>query len=259
MSEVGNQVARPEGNFSFVPAHGTYSRDVLPHDGYQIVHATFALPMPLVTGFDVIKTHLSGLGRPIQALCGMELRIPNALGFEEFGDFNLQYVKLLDTHKLRIGTGSDTKATMTRTNVAPETAAAKPIESSVFAFSYVVPGSRTSGRKSFVCSGSGELTGNTRDSIVALSDVSPSGLQAKAHWVMQMYAARLLSLGLSWQDATTINLYCVHSPNSFFEQEILSVMGSSAWLGVHWHYARPPVLDIEFEADVRGTALELYL
>lgn len=256
---MDSHVARPEGNFSFVPAHGTYSRDVLPHDGYQIVHATFAQPVPLVTSFDVIKTHLSSLGRPIHALCGMELRIPNALGFDEFADFNLQYVKLLDTHNLRIGQGNDTKATMTRTNVAPETVAAKPRQSSVFAFSYVVRGSRASGQKSFVCSGSGELTGATRDSIVALADISPSGLQAKARWVMQMYAARLLSLGLSWQDVTTINLYCVHSPNSFFEQEILTVMGSSAWLGVHWHYARPPILDIEFEADVRGTALELYL
>ena len=256
---MNNQYSRPEGNFSFVPAHGTYCRDVLPHSGYQVAHSTFVNPMPLDLGFDTIATHLKRLGRPIQALCGMELRIPNALGFEDFAAFNHQYVTLLDTHNLRVGAGDNVKATMTRTNVAPETTAAKPGQASVYAFSYVVPGSRASGQKSFVCSGSGELTGTSRDSIIALGDTSPTGLQLKARWVMQMYAARLPSLGLSWADATGINLYCVHSLTSFFEQEILNVMGSSAWLGVHWHYARPPVLDIEFEADVRGTALEEYI
>lgn len=254
-----NQILRPEGNFSFVPAHGTYCSDVLPHSGFQLVHATFVQSLPLVAGFAAIQAHLAGRGRPVQALCGLELRISEALGFPDFDSFNQKYMALLDQYQLRNSEGESARATMTRTNVAPETPAAKPSEPSIFAFSYVVPGSRLAGRKSFVCSGSGELAGTGRDSIIALGDTSPPGLRAKAHWVMQNYDQRIASLGLSWADVTCVNLYCVHSPTSFFEQEMLHVMGRHASLGVHWHYARPPIIEIEFEADLRGAAIEEYL
>ena len=256
---MNNLILRPEGNFSFVPAHGTYCKDVLPHSGFQLVHATFVQAVPLVGGFAAIQAHLAGCGRTVQALCGLELRISEALGFPDFDSFNRTYVALLDQYRLRNTDGEATLATMTRTNVAPETPAAKPSEPSIFAFSYVVPGSRSAGRKSFVCSGSGELAGTGRDSIIALGDTSPNGLRAKAHWVMQNYDQRIAGLGLSWADVTCVNLYCVHPPASFFEQEMLHVMGRHAGLGVHWHYARPPIIEIEFEADLRGAALEEYL
>jgi hypothetical protein len=247
-------INRPDGNFDYVPGHGTYCSDVLPHDGYQVAHATFVRPMALKPAFEAIKSHLAGLGRPMTALCGMELRIAQALSFDGFGAFNAEYIALLNHYGLRDGE----RATMTRTNVAPEMPAAKPPSPSVYAFSYIVPGARV-GRKSFVCSGSGELAGNGRESIVQLGDISPEGLRQKARWVMQQYDKRLPSLGLAWADATNVNLYCVHSPMSFFVSEMLEVMGAGAWLGVHWHYARPPILEIEYEADVRGTALEMYL
>ncbi len=254
-----DQILRPEGNFSFVPAHGTYCSDVLPQTGYQIVHATFVQALPLSAGFEAIQAHLAGCGRPVQALCGLELRIAQALGFTDFDSFNQKYVALLDQYQLRNNAGESPRATMTRTNVAPETHAAKPSEPSIFAFSYVVAGSRTAGRKSFVCSGSGELAGTGRDSIISLGDTSPVGLRAKARWVMQNYDQRIADLGLSWADVTCVNLYCVHPPTSFFEPEMLTVMGRHAGLGVHWHYARPPIIEIEFEADLRGAALEEYL
>lgn len=256
---MSNQIQRPEGNFSFVPAHGTYCSDVIPHSGFQVVHATFVQSVPLVAGFEAIEAHLAGCGRPVHALCGLELRISQALGFRDFDSFNQNYVALLDQYRLRNNEGEATRATMTRTNVAPETPAAKPSEPSIFAFSYVVPGLRSGSRKSFVCSGSGELAGTGRDSIVALGDTSPDGLRAKARWVMQNYDRRITGLGLSWADVTCVNLYCVHPPTSFLEQEMLHVMGRHAWLGVHWHYARPPIIEIEFEADLRGTAIEQYL
>ncbi|MBU6361080.1 MAG: hypothetical protein WCL57_17270 [Chloroflexota bacterium] len=247
-------INRPEGNFNYVPGHDVYCSDVLPHDGYQVAHATFTQPIALVPAFAAIQTHLAGLGRPITALCGMELRIANALTFDGFGSFNAEYIALLNSYGLRDGN----RGTMTRTNVAPEMPAAKPKSPSVYGFSYIVPGVRTE-HKSFVCSGSGELAGSTRETIVKLGDISPEGLREKARWVMQMYDKRLPTLGLSWADVTNVNLYCVHSPMSFFVSEMLDVMGAGAWLGVHWHYTRPPIVEIEFEADVRGTAFEVYL
>ena len=251
-------INRPEGNFNYAsgqaPWNAVHCSDVLPHDGYQVVHATFIQAVALVPAFEAIQAHLAGLGRPMTALCGLELRIANALTFDGIKAFNAEFIARLNSYGLR----DDNRATTTRTNVAPELSIAKPKLPSVYGFSYIVPGARA-GYKSFVCSGSGELAGGTRDTIVKLGDISPEGLREKARWVMQMYDKRLPTLGLSWADATTVNLYCTHSPMSFLVSEMLGVMGVGAWLGVHWHYACPPIIETEFEADVRGTALEVYL
>jgi predicted dehydrogenase len=38
---------------------------------------------------------------------------------------------------------------------------------------------------------------------------------------------------------------------------ILSRMRAAAIHGVHWHFSRPPIEEIEFEMDLRGTSTEL--
>ena len=63
--------------------------------GYEIVHARFQRPVPLNRGFAVIKEHLAANGRPIHALCAMELRSPKPFTFEGFGEFNGGYVQVL--------------------------------------------------------------------------------------------------------------------------------------------------------------------
>ena len=70
-------VDQPDGNYRFIKSSGPFSTGSLAQPGYEVVHATFH-PLPaLEKGYDLIAAHLQKIGRPMQALCGMELRIPS--------------------------------------------------------------------------------------------------------------------------------------------------------------------------------------
>lgn len=250
---------RAEGNFNYVPGSGIYCKDVVPHEGYAIAHAVFLEPPPVARAFDAIKDYLGSIGRPMAALCGSELRIPEALSFDGFGAFNDTWMALLDQYGLRAQGGAGPLGTTTRTNVAPEPGAGRPKEPVFFAFSYTVQGRRPGGRKTFASSGAGELPGAGRESIIRLGDTSPDGMRAKARWVMDSVVGRLPGLGVSVADVTTVNLYCVHPPESYLASEVLAPLGARAGLGVHWYLARPPILEVEFEADLKGTLHDTHL
>jgi hypothetical protein len=64
---------------------------------------------------------------------------------------------------------------------------------------------------------------------------------------------------LSWDDATSINLYTVHDPHAIMTQLILPAIGRGAQVGITWHYSRPPVTDLELEIDVHSVRKELIL
>lgn len=254
-------IARPDGNFDFSPGSGTFCNEVIPHDGYAVAHAVFMRPTPLVAAFSAINKYLAGLGRPMAALCGAELRIAEPLSFAGFGAFNAMYVALLDAYGLRVAPQADATplGTMTRSNLSPGIAAAKPEQPSVYAFSYVVPGARPGGRRSFVSSGLGELAGAGRDSIIRLGDTTPDGMREKARWVMQTLFARIGALGLAIQDISHVNVYCVHSADSYMRAEVLEPLGAHAGIGAHWHFCRPPIAEVEFEVDLKGVLTQTYL
>ena len=128
-----------------------------------------------------------------------------------------------------------------------------------FGFSYTVLGRRPGGRKTFVSSGAGELPGSGRESIIRLGDTSPGGMREKARWVMASLVGRLPGLGVGVEDVTTVNLYCVHPPESYLTNEVLAPLGARAGLGVHWYFARQPILEVEFEADLKGTLHDTHL
>lgn len=253
-------INRPEGDFKFTPGSPTFCGDVLPLRGHTLAHATFVKPLPLTRAFSAIKKYLNGIGRPMAAFCGAELRMPEQLTPDGFASLNVHYQALLDKHGLR-QTGPDGKVygTGTRTNVVPQEVHAKPAEASVFGFTFTIPGKPIGGRKPFACSGSGENAGPTRESFIALGDTSPTGMRKKANWVMDRYIQRLPAMGVGWSDITHLNMYCVVDPGSVIASEVLSVMNPNATLGVHWHYARPPIAELEFEVDVRGVAHEIFL
>jgi hypothetical protein len=60
-------------------------------------------------------------------------------------------------------------------------------------------------------------------------------------------------------DVTTVDLYTLHSPESFLARVILDPLGPAAIHGVHWHYSRPPITGLEFEMDMRGVRRELWM
>ena len=76
-------------------------------------------------------------------------------------------------------------------------------------------------------------------------------------FVIAEMGARLMALGLTWQDATKAQAYSIHNITDLVS-ELLSKPGLIP-NGLCWHFARPPVAGLEFEMDLRGSVNELFL
>ena len=70
---------------------------------------------------------------------------------------------------------------------------------------------------------------------------------------------RLFGLGADWAPVNAVGVYAVHSLDTVLPELVLSRAGPAAVHGVRWHYSRPPITDVEFEMDLRGTRTELQL
>jgi len=248
---------RLEGNFSYLEGSGAYCRGAVADEGYMLVHATFRNVVPVAQAFDAIRQHLEGIGRPMAALCGAEVRVPQPLTFEGFAAFNKTYIALLDRYGLRQGE----RATVTRTNVAPLPAAIAPAEPGLFAFTYTAPRSRADDRKAFIISGVGEVKDGppARESIVRVGETTPDAMREKAAFVMASIHATLSALGVKWEDATSVNLYTACVEGGYLDEAVFARIGAAARYGVHWMYSKPPIQEIEFELDARGASEELFL
>lgn len=254
-----SMIERPEGGFDFVPGSGTYCNDAVARPGFAIAHAVFVRALPLARAFEAARAYLEGLGRPMAALCGAEVRIAEPLSFDGFGAFNATYIALLDAFGLRVTVDGARQGAATRTNVAPAPHAARPAEPSLYGFSFTVPGQRPGGRKTFVSAGAGELPGGTRESIIRRGETTPDAMREKARWVMGSVVGRLPRLGVGVEDITHTNVYCVHSADGYWESEVLPPLGAQAAHGARWFHARPPILEVEFEVDLKGVLHEVWL
>lgn len=242
-------IENPAGGFAFMPGGPPYSAGSVALPGFEVVRATLQRPLPLAEGFALIDRHLASAGRPAQALCAVELRSPEPWSLDGFGAFNAGYRQLLAARDILLGDVNP----VARTNVAP--AHLPPAEPSLFAFSYTLPAGHAG--PTFVASGAGELRGD--GSIVAAGELGPAAMRAKAAFVMGEMAARLAGLGCGVDDVTAMSVYCVHSPLDVMVDTLLAPLGASAAHALHWCYSRPPVLGLEFEADLRGVRHELRL
>ena len=246
-------IDNPIGNFKFIKGIDPFSFGAIAHPGYEIVHVTFHPLPPLQQGFTLIERHLQSLQRPLQALCGMELRIPNPLSPQGFNEFNQPYIKQLASWNLVV----DGLNSVARSNLA---IAVNPVtEPSVYGFSYTVPATRVG--TTFLVAGTPEVRarmGSDRE-IVARGDVSPAGLRQKAEYVLEALTARLQELQVTWAQVTAVEIYTVHNLHPLLETTILPVLQDTGRHGIRWHYARPPVVEIEYEMDVRGVHQELLL
>ena len=247
-------IDHPSGNYTFIKGIGPFSSGCKAQPGHEIVHATFH-PLPaLQHGFELIANHLQRLGRPIQAVCGMELRIPQPLSPQAFGEFNTPYIQQLADWNIIV----DGVNPVARTNVA---LAVHPVaEPSLYGFSYTVPAQHR--ETTFVLSGSAE-TRRPQDGegyeIVSHGDVSGEGLAQKASHVLHNLEARLHELEVTWADATTVQLYTVHNIHPLLESTLLLPLGSGSQHGLQWHYSRPPMTELEYEMDARGVQQECVL
>ena len=243
----------PEGNYRFLPGIAPYSCGVVSAPGFEIVHATFQRPLPYRAGFDRIAEHLATTGRPKAALCGIELRSPAPFSFDGFAAFNGEYAAILKQWGLFVN-GVNPVA---RTNVAP--VVSPPVEPVLYAFSYTRPSPGEPA--TFVVAGAGELPEGVlaAEGIIARGDTSPRGIATKAEFVMGLMESRLRGLGAEWSLVNAIDVYTFHSLDAVLPNLVLKRAAGAAIHGVRWHYSRPPITEIEFEMDLRGTRTEIHL
>ncbi len=192
-------------------------------------------------------------GRPNTAFAACELRSPAPFTEAGFEAFNRIYVGTLE----KWGVFRDGVNPVARSNVCPELT--PPAEPSFYAFSYTIAAD-ASRPGTFVVAGSGEAPegkGNYRDHIIRRGDLSADGLREKARWVLGEMERRMATLGHGWADITGTHLYTVHDVHPFLGEELVKRGATRAGLG--WHFARPPVVELDYEMDVRGVMRELVL
>jgi hypothetical protein len=242
----------PPGGYLFIEGVFPYAAGVAALPGYRIERVRFAEVVALPQGFARIADFLGGVGRPKTALCACELRSPAPFSEAGFAAFNRRYVAVLREWGL-LATGVNPVA---RANVCP--AIDPPAEPGFHAFCYTVPDD--SPAAGFVIAGSGEVPeghASYRDHIVARGDASPAGLRIKAAWVAGEMQRRMAALGARWADTTGVQVYSVHDIHPFLAD--LLVQSGAARHGVTWHFARPPVVELEFEMDCRRVSTERVL
>jgi hypothetical protein len=88
---------------------------------------------------------------------------------------------------------------------------------------------------------------------------SPKAMAAKAANVMGALNEQLLALGAKWTDVSQTSMYTVRTVDSYVNDVVIAGMGPAARFGLHWFVAAPPILDLEFEVDIRGVSQELFL
>ena len=241
------------GNYHFLKGIAPYSAGVTAQAGFEIVHVRLSRYVPLRAGFHTVEEQLRKAGRPLQAICGMELRSPKPFSFTGFHEFNAGYVDVLKQWDLLV----DGLNPIARTNVAP--VVNPPAEPALYGFSYTVRCSAE--RKTFVVAGAGELPEGSLDphDVVRRGESSPDAIQEKMRFVIRLMEGRLKGLGVSWNDVTVSEIYSVHDIHRFLATELIERQEEGAAHGLTWHYSQPPIESIEYEMDLRGCATELVI
>jgi hypothetical protein len=237
------------GNYRFIPAVFQYSAGSAALPGYEIERVRFHKWLPLADGFAAAAKYIRDAGRPLTAFCACELRSPAAFTDDGFRKFNEHYVKTLSEWGLYDGKTNP----VARSNVCPEID--PPPEPSFYAFSFTRPG--TNPAPSFVIAGSGEAregAGNYAERTVRYRDLSPDGITEKVRYVAGAMESRMSAFDVGWNDTTASQVYTIRDFHHALADEL--VKRGAARSGLTWHFARPPVIDLEYEMDCRRVMRE---
>jgi hypothetical protein len=235
------------GDYRFIPAVFQYSSGAAADPGFEIERVRFDKLLPLAEGFARIAKFIQAAG-----FCACELRSPAAFTEDGFRAFNQHYVKTLAEWGLFDGAINP----VARSNVCPEID--PPAEPSFHAFSFTRPGSNTS--PSFVIAGGAEARGGAGsypERIVRYRDLSPEGLKEKVRFTTAEMERRLAEFGFGWKDTTAAQAYTVHDFHPAIADEL--VRRGATRSGLTWHFARPPVIDLEYEMDCRRVLREMVI
>ncbi len=237
------------GGYRFIPGVFQYSGGVAALPGHAVERVRLRTPVPLAQGFEKIEQLITQAGRPLTSFCACELRSPAPFTEEGFRAFNESYVVTLEKWRLFDGKVNP----VARSNVCPEIDPTG--EPSFHAFSFTVTASDPA--PSFVIAGSAEAReggASYSERIIRRGETTLAAMREKARHVLGEMERRLAALGLAWSDTTASQVYTVHDLYPFLADEI--VRRGAAHAGLTWHYARPPVRELEFEMDCRGISQE---
>jgi hypothetical protein len=240
------------GNYRFIPGVFQYSGGAAASPGYEVERVRFDKMPTLADGFALIAKYIEAADRPLTAFCACELRSPGAFTEDGFRKFNEHYVKTLAEWGLFDGKTNP----VARSNVCPEID--PPSEPSFYAFSFTRPSQGTS--PSFVISGSAEAReggASYSERTVRYRDVSPAGLEEKVRFTVSQMENRLGAFGFGWKDTTAAQAYTVHDFHPVIANEL--VRRGAVRSGLTWHFARPPVIDLEYEMDCRRVMREMVI
>ena len=244
-------IANPLGGYRFLTGISPFSSGVVANAGHEVVHATLGAHVPWRQGFEQIDAHLAAVGRDRPALCAIELRCPAPYSMPDFLDFNAGYVELVRSWDLYVGDHNP----LARTNVAP--AHDPPDEPVLHAFSYTVEADDAP--VTFVVSGAGEIPEASLDDseIIRKGETGPEAMREKAAFVAATMGSRLQAMGAGWDLVTTTDAYTVFMHEGLLEDAVVGAMGPATRHGLRWYRSRPPVIDLDFEMDVRGIRHEI--
>jgi hypothetical protein len=244
------------GNYRFIPAVFQYSSGAAAFAGFEIERVRFDRLIPLAQGFAQAAQYIQAAGRPLTSFCACELRSPAAFTEEGFRNFNLHYVKTLGQWGIFDGTTNP----VARSNVCPQID--PPAEASFHAFCFTRPiqGERTAKTPDFVIAGGAEARGGEGsypERIVRYRDLGADGLKEKVAFTVGEMESRLAAFGFGWKETTAVQAYTVHDFHPVMAEEL--VRRGAAQSGLTWHFARPPVIDLEFEMDCRRVTREIVI
>ncbi len=244
------------GGYRFIPAVFQYSSAAAALSGFEIERVRFDRSTPLAEGFTKAAKYIRAAGRPLTSLCACELRSPAAFSEAGFLAFNQHYVKTLAEWGLFDGTSNP----VARSNVCPEID--PPAEPSFYAFCFTRPSTAETvpATPDFVIAGGAEARGGPGsypERIVRYRDLSPDGLKEKIGFTVREMESRLAAFGFGWKDTTAVQAYTVHDFHPAMAEEL--VRRGAARSGLTWHFARPPVIDLEFEMDCRRVTREVVI
>lgn len=239
-----------QGGYLFLPGISPYSCGVVAMPGFEIVHVTLQTALPWFEAMNAARRYLESSGLTCRSLCAVELRCPQPYAMEGFIGFNKEYKQLLDDWNMMV----DGINPVARTNVSP--VVNPPTEPLLYAFSYARPSQIS--RPTFVVAGGGELPDGelAERRIVRIGETSPEALIEKTECVAEIMNSRLNGLGGSSELLTAIDVYTAHSLLPLLEGVLESRIPAIARRGVRWFHSRPPIVDIEFEMDMRGVVRE---
>jgi hypothetical protein len=240
------------GNYRFIPAVFQYSSGAVADPGYEIERVRFDRLVPLADGFAQVAKYIQAAGRALTSFCACELRSPAAFTEEGFRAFNLHYVKTLGEWGLYDGTTNP----VARSNVCPEID--PPSEPSFYAFSFIRPSQSTT--PTFVIAGGAEARGGSGtypERIVRYRDLSPDGLKEKVRFTTAEMERRMEAFGFGWKDTTGVQAYTICDFHPALADQL--VRRGAARSGLTWHFARPPVIDLEYEMDCRRVMQEIVI